>query len=386
MNTDQSLPTTQTKHSLTIDWEDVKPKSSSQGQLMFRRFRKHKLAVAGLVVLCLFYAVAVFNGFVATSDPAKRNSSYVYAPPTLPRFIDHEGNFHFRPFVYGLKSRIDPDTWERVYEIDHEKRHSLSLFVRGDKYRILGVFESDLHLFGTADGAPLFLLGTDSLGRDMYSRIVAGTSISLTIGLIGVFLSLVLGLLIGGLSGLVGGTTDLVIQRIIEILASIPQIPFWMALSATVPASWSPVQTYFAITIVLSLLSWTRVARVVRGKFLALREADFVMAAYAMGAGNWWVIIRHLIPNFLSYVLVTVTLTIPGMILGETSLSFLGIGLKPPAISWGILLQQAQNMRTIALRPWLLLPGVFVVIAVLAFNFVGDGLRDAADPYTSNRF
>jgi peptide/nickel transport system permease protein len=193
-------------------------------------------------------------------------------------------------------------------------------------------------------------------------------------------------LLIGGLSGLVGGTTDLVIQRIIEILASIPQIPFWMALSATVPASWSPVQTYFAITIVLSLLSWTRVARVVRGKFLALREADFVMAAYAMGAGNWWVIIRHLIPNFLSYVLVTVTLTIPGMILGETSLSFLGIGLKPPAISWGILLQQAQNMRTIALRPWLLLPGVFVVIAVLAFNFVGDGLRDAADPYTSNRF
>lgn len=369
--------------SFDVSWEDVGAKSLSQGQLMIRRFRRHRLAMAGLVVMLAFYVVAIMGGFFATSSPTQRNSGFIYAPPMRPRLVDSEGNFSLRPFVYALDPTTDPDTWERIYTPNFEEKHYLRLFVRGDTYKFVGLFDTDLHLFGIDGDHPLFLFGSDSLGRCVYSRIVYGTRISLSIGLIGVFISLVLGLLIGGLSGLLSGVTDLVIQRIIEILVSIPHIPFWMALSAALPASWSPLQTYFAITVLLSLLSWTQVARVVRGKFLSLREVDFVLAAFAMGANDWWVIVKHLIPNFLSYVLVTVTLTIPGMILGETALSFLGIGLRPPVVSWGVLLQQAQNMRTVSMRPWLLLPGIFVVLAVLSFNFVGDGLRDAADPYSS---
>ncbi len=369
--------------SFDVSWEDVGAQSLSQGQLMIRRFRRHRLAMAGLAVMLAFYVVAIMGGFFATSSPTQRNSRFIYAPPMRPRLVDSEGNFSLRPFVYGLDPTTDPDTWERIYEPNLEEKHYLQLFVRGDTYKFVGLFNTDLHLFGIEGDHPLFLFGSDSLGRCVYSRIVYGTRISLSIGLIGVFISLVLGLLIGGLSGLLSGVTDLVIQRVIEILVSIPHIPFWMALSAALPASWSPLQTYFAITVLLSLLSWTQVARVVRGKFLSLREVDFVLASFAMGANDWWVIVKHLIPNFMSYVLVTVTLTIPGMILGETALSFLGIGLRPPVVSWGVLLQQAQNMRTVSMRPWLLLPGIFVVLAVLSFNFVGDGLRDAADPYSS---
>jgi len=362
--------------------EQLETESYSQWQLMWRQFRRHRLAMVGAVVLIIFYLVALAAGFVATQNPGTRNARYAYAPPQLPRFVDSEGKFHLRPFVYGLTQTTDPDTWEKVYTVDKTKKYPLRFFVRGDSYKLLGLFHSDVHLFGVEGKVPFFLLGSDALGRDLYSRIIYGTQISLSIGLVGVFVSLVLGLTIGGLSGLIGGVTDVVIQRLIEFLVSIPHIPFWMALSAALPASWSAVQTYFAITVLLSLLGWTEVARVVRGKFLSLRETDFVAASVSMGASNWWVIFRHLVPNFLSYVLVTVTLTIPGMILGETSLSFLGIGLRPPVISWGVLLQQAQNMRTVALRPWLLLPGLFVIVAVLAFNFVGDGLRDAADPYS----
>ncbi|NLK07865.1 MAG: ABC transporter permease [Firmicutes bacterium] len=365
----------------TEPYEELETESLSQWELMWRQFRRHRLAMAGSVVLILFYLVALSAGFVATQDPVQRNAKYAYTPPQLPKFIDAEGKFHMRPFVYGLTQETDPDTWEKVYVVDHTVQHPLKLFVRGTPYKWFGLFQSNVHLFGVEGNAPFFLLGTDALGRDMFSRIIHGAQISLSIGLIGVFISLILGLAIGGLSGLLGGTVDIVIQRLIEFLISIPHIPFWMALSAALPASWSAIKTYFAITVLLSLLSWTEVARVVRGKFLSLRETDFVAASISMGGSNWWVIFKHLIPNFLSYVLVTVSLTIPGMILGETSLSFLGIGLRPPAISWGVLLQQAQNMRTVALRPWLLLPGLFVVIAVLAFNFVGDGLRDAADPY-----
>ena len=359
--------------------------SLSQWQLMKRRFFQHKLAVAAMVVLIFFYATAIFCEFIAPYKTTTRNSRYLYAPPQRIRFIDNEGNFSLRPFVYGYKKERDPVTWQEVYTPDPDLKLPIYFFVKGEPYRLFGLFDCDIHLFGI-DRSPseqmLFLLGSDELGRDLFSRVVYGTRISLSIGLIGVFLSLALGLILGGISAIFGGAVDFVIQRIIEIILSIPQIPLWMALSAALPASWSPLQIYFAITVVLSLVTWTNVARIARGKFLSIKESDFVSAARSMGASEWWNITRHLIPNFMSYILVQITLGIPGMILGETSLSFLGVGLRAPIVSWGVLLQQAQKMQVVAMRPWLLLPAAFVVVAVLSFNFVGDGLRDAADPHS----
>lgn len=357
--------------------------SLSQWQLMWRAFKKHKIAVSASIILIIFYFIALTCGFIAPQDPGARNRNYVYAPPQIPRFIDKEGNFHFRPFINGYIQKEDPDTWERYYVINEEVTHPIYFFVEGNTYKLMGLFETDVHLFGVKNpDIPIFLLGTDELGRDLFSRIIYGTRISLSIGLFGVFFSLLLGLLLGGISGFYGGVFDLIIQRIIEILVSIPSIPLWMALSAALPGDWSPIKVYFFITIILSMKGWVKVARIVRGKFLFLREEDFVLASKAAGGSNFWIIIRHLIPNFMSYVLVNITLAIPWMILSETSLSFLGVGLRPPIVSWGVLLQKAQNMRTIVSRPWLLIPGLFVVIVVLAFNFVGDGLRDAADPYS----
>ena len=356
--------------------------SLSQSQLMWRAFKRHRLAMAASIFLIFFYLVALIVGFVAPNNPNQRWSQFVFAPPQIPQFIDQEGDFHLRPFVYNLKQEMDPETWQRTYVIDKNNRSPIYFFVKGSSYKLMGLFKTDIHLFRVEKDMPFFLFGSDNLGRDLFSRIIYGTRISLSIGLIGVFLSLVLGLLIGGASGLFGGFVDMIIQRGIEILISIPRIPLWMALSAALPPSWSSLKVYFAITILLSIVGWVGVARVVRGKFLSLRGEEFVLAAEAMGGSDWWLITRHLIPNFMSYVLVNVTLAIPWMILGETSLSFLGIGLRPPVVSWGVLLQQAQNMRTVSMRPWLLLPGLFVVFAVLTFNFVGDGLRDAADPYS----
>jgi len=375
--------------SSAASWESEEEKEEtqtlSQWQLMWRNFKKHRLAIAAVVVLGFFYLIALTCGFVAPNDPHKRYSKYIFVPPQIPRFIDAEGQFHFQPFVYGLKQEMDPVTWERTYVLDKSEVYPLKLFVKGDPYKFLGLFQTRIHLFGTGTEAPFFMLGSDDLGRDLFSRVIYGARISLSIGLIGVFMGLILGMLLGGASGLYGGVVDMVIQRTIEILRSIPKIPLWMGLFAALPASWSPIKVYFAITILLSLVGWTDVARVVRGKFLSLREEDFVMAAHSFGTSQLAIIVRHLIPNFISYVLVRLTLSIPWMILGETQLSFLGIGLRPPVISWGVLLQQAQNMRTVSTHPWLLLPGFFVVVAVLAFNFVGDGLRDAADPYSALR-
>jgi peptide/nickel transport system permease protein len=357
--------------------------SVSQWTLMWRAFKKHKLAMTATIFLFAFYVVAVFSGFFAPNDPHHRWTKYIYTPPQIPRFIDGEGRFHLQPFIYGLKQEIDDETWERIYVFDEEQKYKIVLFPRGAEYKLMGFIPASIHLFGIREqDVPFFLFGSDELGRDLFSRIIYGTRVSLSIGLIGVFLSLVLGLLIGGVSGLFGGVVDMVIQRIIEVLISIPRIPFWMALSAALPADWPPLKIYFSITILLSLVGWVQVARVVRGKFLSLRDEDFVHAAETMGAGQLWIIFRHLVPNFFSYVLVQVTLAIPWMIIAETSLSFLGIGLRAPVVSWGVLLQQAQNMRTVSMHPWLLLPGVFVIIAVLVFNFVGDGMRDAADPYS----
>jgi len=356
--------------------------SLTQWQLMWRAFKRHRLAMGATVVLIIFYFVGIFSGFVAPNNPGQRNTEFLFAPPQVPQFIDSEGNFHLRPFVHGYEQEMDPDTWERYYVLDEDEKHPIYFFTEVPEYELFGVFGMNRVLFRTEADKPFFLFGADDLGRDLFSRIVFGARVSLSIGLIGIFLSLVLGLLIGGISGLFGGVVDLIIQRFIEILVSIPQIPLWMALSAALPGGWSPLLTYFAITVILALLGWTWVARIVRGKFLSLRDEDFVLASEALGGSNWWLITRHLIPNFMSYVLVQVTLSIPWMIISETALSFLGIGLRPPVISWGVLLQQAQNMRTVSMRPWLMLPGLFVVIACLSFNFVGDGLRDAADPYS----
>jgi len=273
------------------------------------------------------------------------------------------------------------ETLQKIYSEDKIKKYPIHFFAHGEKYKMWNLFPMDIHLFGVKDRGVIFLLGTDRMGRDMFSRILYGARISLSIGLVGVFLSLVIGLALGGISGYLGGVTDTILQRVIEVLRSFPTIPLWMALSAAVPPQWPPLRVYFGITVILSFIGWTGLARVVRGKLLALREEDYAMAAKIAGCKDMRIIGRHLLPGFLSYIIVSMTLSIPGMILGETSLSFLGLGLRPPITSWGVLLKEAQNVRTVALHPWLMIPVIFVIITVLAFNFLGDGLRDAADPY-----
>lgn len=353
---------------------------ASQWQLMWRKFKKHKLAIFGGTILSIFYFVTIFCGFFSTQDIYKRHTQYIYAPPQRIHFFDEKG-FHLRPFVYGLKRKIDPVTFRRTYTEDRTKKYPIYFFTHGDKYRLWNLFPTDIHLFGVKSGGTIFIFGTDKLGRDLFSRNLHAARISLSIGLVGVFLSFILGCILGGISGYFGGTVDMVIQRVIEFLISIPTIPLWMCLAAALPPHWSPIKVYFGITIILSIVGWCGLARVVRGKLLELREEDFVMAAKIAGATDYRIITRHLLPSFLSYLIVNITLAIPSMILGETSLSFLGLGLQPPVVSWGVLLQDAQNVRSVALHPWLLIPGLFVIITVLAFNFMGDGLRDAADPY-----
>ena len=354
----------------------------SPQRLMWWKFRRHRVAVASSIFLIIAYFIALFAGFFAPYTPTHR-SSLLYAPPQLPRFVDAEGNFHVQPFVYGWTMTRDLETLRPVYELDTDTMMPVSLFVRGESYKILGLIESDIHLFGVEDGE-IFLFGTDDLGRDLLSRLIYGSQISLSVGLISVFLSLVLGLVLGGISGLYGGVIDNIIQRVIEAIIAIPSIPLWMGLAAAIPRNWSSIQQYFAILIVLSLISWTSTARVARGKFLAVREQDFVMAARVYGCSQWHIITRHLIPNIMSYAIVNVTLAIPGIIIAETALSFLGIGLTPPVVSWGVLLQAAQRNIVVHFYPWLWVgPAVCIILIVLAFNFVGDGARDAADPFAS---
>lgn len=354
---------------------------ASQWKLVYWRFRKHKLAVISSFVLASFYLIAIFAEFVAPYDPNKQNTKLLFVPPVKIRFVD-QGHFSLRPFMYGLEQKVNMETLSKTYVEDTSKKYYIRLFVHGDKYMLWGIIPSDLHLFGLEGGERfLMLLGSDRMGRDMLSRVIHGSRISLSVGLVGVFISLVLGVVIGGASGYYGGAVDTIVQRTIEFLRSIPTIPLWMALAAALPSHWPSLRVYFSILIILSLIGWTGLARVVRGRFLSLREEDFVMAARLAGASEWRIITRHLIPSFLSYLIANLTLAIPGMILGETALSFLGVGLRPPVVSWGVTLNEAQQLRVVAQAPWLLLPGVFIVLAVLTFNFVGDGLRDAADPY-----
>jgi peptide/nickel transport system permease protein len=354
---------------------------ASQWQLMRWKFLKHKLAVVSLVVLVILYVTTIFAEFFSPYDPVTKNSGYVFCPPTRLHLIDSARRFHLRPFVYGVKTGMDEITLGLTYQEDTERVYPLRLFVHGDPYLLWGIVPADLHLFG-AEGQKVFLFGTDKMGKDLLSLVIHGGRISLTIGLLGVVISFVLGIIFGGISGYIGGTVDMVIQRIIEFIRSVPTLPLWMALSAALPNTWSIGRVYFAIVIILSLVGWTNLARVIRGKFMSVREEDFVMIARLHGASEARIIFRHLLPSFYSYIIASLTLAIPGMILGETSLSFIGLGMQAPAISWGVLLKESQAIRVLATSPWLLIPAGFVVIAILAFNFVGDGLRDAADPYT----
>jgi peptide/nickel transport system permease protein len=357
---------------------------ASQWQLIRWRFMAHRMAVVSLIVLGVFYFAAIFAEFVAPYDPYSFRSELTLAPPNRIHFVDSEGRFHLRPFIHPLVKTLDPVTFAATYTEDESIRHPIHLFVRGDPYKLWGLFESNIHLFGIEDTSTRFsLMGQDTVGRDLFTRIVYGARLSLSIGLVGVAMSFFLGILIGGLSGYLGGQVDMVIQRIIESLRAIPTLPLWMALSVALPPNWSVVKTYFAIVLILSIVGWTGIARVVRGRFLSLREEDFVGAAELDGASNIRIIFRYLLPSFMSYIIAQLTLAIPHMILGETALSFIGLGLQPPAISWGVLLKDAQAIRVLALSPWLLLPTLFVIVSILAFNFVGDGLRDAADPYAN---
>jgi peptide/nickel transport system permease protein len=351
---------------------------ASQWQLIARRFRVHKAARISLTVLCLIYVMGVFCELVAPYGLETRHVNFAYAPPHAPRFLG-EG-LGLRPYVYGYRLEIDQETLRKTYVLDRSKVYELRFFLHGEPYKMWGLIEWDIHLFGVDEGV-VFILGTDRLGRDMLSRILYGSRVSLSIGLVGVFLSLIIGVFLGGVSGYFGGGLDTVIQRAIEMLRSIPTVPLWLGLSAAVPVAWPPLRVYFGITVILSLIGWTGLARVVRGKLLSLREEDFVLAARLSGATGVSIVLRHLVPGFMSYIIVSLTLSIPAMILGETSLSFLGLGLRPPVTSWGVLLKEAQNASTVALYPWLMIPVFLVIATVICFNFVGDGLRDAADPY-----
>jgi peptide/nickel transport system permease protein len=352
---------------------------ASQWKLIWWKFRKHRLASIAWPLLVVLYLGAVFADFLSPSVPLARFPEAKFAPPTPIHFRDDEGRWQW-PFVYGIVRETDPETMRRTFVVDKSRKYPLRFFTRGEPYKLLGIFPTDIHLFG-AEGGPVFLLGTDELGHDMFTMILYGSRISLSIGLVGVFLSFTLGLLIGGISGYFGGTVDTVIQRSIDTIICIPTLPLWMVLAGALPQDWPITRVYLGIVVISSTINWAGLARVVRGKLLSMREETFCEAARLAGASDMRIITRHLIPSFASYIIVSLTLSIPSTILSETALSFLGLGLQPPAVSWGVLLRQAQNVVAIAHYPWLLLPVAWVIVTVLMFNFLGDGLRDAADPY-----
>lgn len=380
----QVVPGNQAAEPVDVDLAAAEPEVAvaSQWKLMWWSFKRHKLAVVGAIITLLFYLVVLFAGFLAPYSSDFYSADHAYAPPQPVQFTADGG---WGLYVHPLTGTQDPQTLELTWTTDRTDRTEIGLFVRGAEYRLFGFIPGDRHLIGPADPneqQPVFLLGADKNGHDILSRMIHGTVVSMTIGLVGIAISLVISVLLGGLSGLLGGLVDTVIQRVIEFLMSLPAIPLWMALAAAVPPSWDPLQRYFAIVVILSMIGWTGLAREVRGKFMALREEEYISAALVDGASRARLIFRHMLPQFASHIIAGLSLSIPGMILAETSLSWLGLGLQAPVVSWGVLLQEAQNVRVITTSPWIMIPGIAVVVAVLAFNFFGDGLRDAADPYS----
>jgi len=370
----------------TVSVKDESFYRAGQWQLVWWKFRRHRLAQIAMVVLGIFYIVAIFAEFIAPYDPQHRFKDFTGMAPSQVHIRDAQGAFHL-PFIYDLKKTRDPVTLLPIYTENTSVRYPIFLFAKGDEYKLWGLIPGNIHLWGfqleEGKTLPMFLLGSDSIGHDVLSRIFFGGRISLTVGLIGIFLAFILGLILGGMAGFFGGTIDEIIMRVIDVLISVPTIPLWMSLAAALPQNWPQLQVYFYVTIILSILGWTTLARTVRGKMLSLREEDYVMSARLDGESDASIISRYMLPGFASYIIVSLTLSIPGMILGETALSFLGIGLRAPTISWGVMLQDAQNLQVVAQLPWLLWPCAFVILAVLMFNFLGDGLRDAADPYVT---
>jgi peptide/nickel transport system permease protein len=389
--TNQSQVAVPDQPKITLDEEakvGEKIAVATPATLMWWKFRKHKMAVASSVFLIFMYVLAVFSEFVSPYVPDDTSAHFKSAPPSKIHIRDAEGKLHF-PFVYDLVMSRDPNTLRAIYTENTEVRYPIKLFAQGPAYKFWNLWRTDIHLFGLGmqpdlpeeEQPRVMLFGADRIGRDVFTMTVYGARISLSIGLIGVFISLGVGIIVGGISGFYGGVIDNLIQRIIEFIRSIPQIPLWMALSAALPLEWPVLKVYFAISIILSLVGWTNMARVVRGRFLAMREEDFILSARLTGSSEARIILVHMVPSFLSHIIASLTLAVPYMILSETSLSFIGLGLRAPAVSWGVLLAEAQNVRSIALTPWVFWPAVAVIATVLAFNFLGDGLRDAADPY-----